>query len=370
MTPVPSMSRRGRTFGFFHDKLRKHPYQTAQTPNAVDNSFELDLSYDSPTSTARTENSGAPAEALPSLPDRYSGHGRRAQSPPKSQNFGGFENNYDLDDDESVCDVAGIRQSLAITNSTLGDVQRDTRLSNSSILQKVTVPDANLNTKGIQIGRVLATIDRDINTGLMTVLSSIREGFSSLKRTYTQAGFNDNDRTRQRNDRGIHTQARSEDTNGLRQRNNQIPQDTPRLPQAVDYGDLSNIVAWDGSRELAFEDLHIDIKTELLRWSRNHPLREGWYKAAEKRKKSCARNLQMHACVVTTDDWKVACDRCVGAKSFCVRRRAENDPQVCLFPLVELDRTSHDVDSVGFWRYDGEKRRPITKALYTKKLYR
>ncbi|KAJ4320149.1 hypothetical protein N0V94_003510 [Neodidymelliopsis sp. IMI 364377] len=122
----------------------------------------------------------------------------------------------------------------------------------------------------------------------------------------------------------------------------------PTIEPNVDYGDLQKIVVWTGEREMRFRDLHVDVKAALLRWSTEHPLTD-WYTTALHRVASCVGNYRSDRCIVLVDDEKVACNRCVGGKRFCVRRRTMVDRVLCLFPLCPIDRQGASISDVDYW---------------------
>jgi hypothetical protein len=61
----------------------------------------------------------------------------------------------------------------------------------------------------------------------------------------------------------------------------------PPTTNNVDYGELTEIFAWDGTRELSFSDLDPVVKNELLAWVKQNELGADIYASARNRKRSC-----------------------------------------------------------------------------------
>jgi hypothetical protein len=229
----------------------------------------------------------------------------------------------------------------------------------------------DLEQKTIQLGNALKTVDRRVNAGFQnmgidmdgkfTLLNeNVTTQFTALKRSRDIQPENRNTRPRIGETRTPrNTQSRIEETH------------MPRNEDADKYGDLVNVVAWDGTAEKQFGELSLILKDRLAAWANRNPLGPGWYEIALRRQKSCAARITMHACVVTADQRMVACDRCVGGLSFCIRRRSERDNEkLCLFPLLAEDRGDKQPSDVGFWLLpDKRSRSKTTKALYKTKLY-
>jgi hypothetical protein len=133
-------------------------------------------------------------------------------------------------------------------------------------------------------------------------------------------------------------------------------------------GDFHLIKIWTGSEEKSFTDLHVSVQQAVRTWSDGHVLGAEWFAKAQKSIRFCMRNERQERCKVPpsgTD--KVACSQCVGGKTFCIRRRAEDDETLCLFPLHTDERREASVDDVTFWRMNARKRTP--PGFHSKKLY-
>ena len=151
-----------------------------------------------------------------------------------------------------------------------------------------------------------------------------------------------------------------------RRRRTETPNEEPGRRQDGTYGHLTNIKVWTGTEEKDFHDLSTSVKDAVQGFIGKHVLGEGWYRYAQKGRTSCARNKRMDRCDVPQENPKVACSKCVGGKTFCIRRRADGDETLSLFPLHPEDRDSASIDDVGFWMTPNRKTR---SSFYNTKLY-
>jgi hypothetical protein len=158
----------------------------------------------------------------------------------------------------------------------------------------------------------------------------------------------------------------TEELQRSRRRRTETPDEGFGHRQDNTYGHLTKIKIWTGTEEKDFEDLHLSVKDALRSFVAKHVLGDGWYDKAQKGKTSCARNRRMDRCKVPQDNYKVACSNCVGGKTFCIRRRADGDTTLSLFPLHPQDRANASIDDVGFWMTTARKTRP---DFYGVKLY-
>jgi uncharacterized membrane protein YheB (UPF0754 family) len=145
------------------------------------------------------------------------------------------------------------------------------------------------------------------------------------------------------------------------------PPPAPVLDPQI-YGDLLRVKAWTGSQLLDFKDLSAEVRAALLGWSQS--LSNGWSGRTAVRKLSCvSRQTTATACIVPSDDPNVACNACIGARTFCVRRRSKTDGTVTMFAIDHRDQQRQGgVNQVSFWRnIKGGRVRP-SKDMYTTKL--
>ena len=138
-----------------------------------------------------------------------------------------------------------------------------------------------------------------------------------------------------------------------------------RVDQPVDQ--LASIRIWTGSEERSFNDLHRDVQEAIRSWLVGHPLGASWFETAQRRITSCIRNARTEGCYVRNDDERVACSLCVGGRTPCIRRRARNDPTLCLFPVHHVDRRREvTINDVAFWICKGRRG---NRDDYNKKLF-
>ena len=117
-------------------------------------------------------------------------------------------------------------------------------------------------------------------------------------------------------------------------------------PDTIDYGELTEIFAWDGTRELTFSDLNPVVKNELLAWVKPNELGANIYASARNRKRSCAYYNRSDTCMVPVGDHRIACHRCVGGSAFCLRRRDKDDTKLSIFALHPRERNT--VEHIAF----------------------
>lgn len=134
---------------------------------------------------------------------------------------------------------------------------------------------------------------------------------------------------------------------GRRQRQ-RIGQDerAPRrpIPQEI-YGGLLKIKVFTEGGLVGFQDLSSHIREATLAWI-SEDVEDDWYNKGRKRA-SCIGNIARSRPVLPDGQPNVACDRCCGAKKFCLRK---NGPDLVLFPLHSTDRVDREMDEVAYWR--------------------
>ena len=140
-------------------------------------------------------------------------------------------------------------------------------------------------------------------------------------------------------------------------------------PDTIDYGELTEIFAWDGTRELSFSDLDPVVKNELLAWVKQNELGADIYTSARLRKRSCAYNNRSDACMVPVGDGRIACHRCVGGSAFCLRRRDKNDTKLSIFALHPREREGAKIEEVAYWVKPKGRARVVPRIEWTQKLY-
>ena len=140
-------------------------------------------------------------------------------------------------------------------------------------------------------------------------------------------------------------------------------------PDTIDYGELTEIFAWDGTRELTFSDLDPVVKNELLAWVKRNELGANIYASARNRIRSCAYNIRSDACMVPVGDGRIACHRCVGGSAFCLRRRDKNDTKLSIFALHPREREGAKIEEVAYWVKPKNRARVVPRTEWTQKLY-